>query len=128
MQGTAGDAERHTYKWRSPVDSHQWTHQCWTTRKDLYSSVLWEHLVPTWVLAKSDGNLGQITKEGQENSYQELQINYIYIYIYIYIYSPPHTQNNNLLVKTVEMSKKKIFKMCSMNKNAEQYHNISFKK
>ena len=39
----------------SPGDSHRWTHQCWPTNKDIFTSVLCQHEMPSRRPTKSNG-------------------------------------------------------------------------
>ena len=47
---------RQTLKRRSIMDSYTWTHQCWSTSKNLHSSVLFGHYMRSWGLFTSDGH------------------------------------------------------------------------
>ena len=87
-----------THKGSFPTDYYTWTHQCCLLNKDLHSLIMCRHRILSRRLAKSNGQLGQMTKDTQGNlcwqhtlimmmMYIHTHIHiYIHIYIYIYIY------------------------------------------
>ena len=71
-------------KQHSPKESSTWTHQCELTSKNLHSSTLCRHWIPSRGPVMSDGQYGQMVRGSQGNLCSQ-HVLMIMIYIYIYI-------------------------------------------
>ena len=69
------------------MNYYTWTHQCWLTSKDLYTSALCRHWMPSRGAARTNRWEGWIARENQRTSCYQKKLsdddNDVYLYIEI---------------------------------------------